>query len=128
MGMLDDIGTRLTSQGLVDGATGWTLRAGFWPETPDQMVWLGPQVGREPEVRVEHIDFPVLEVRVRAGVRDYATAETKMMAVWQDLHDVMGTLSGTWYRIKAKGSWEIVEYDKKERPVLGALFDCTRVY
>lgn len=117
MALLDEIGDYLTAQGLVGGATGWTLALSQMPTSPDKIVAIFETPGRAPLPRVE-MDMPAFQVRVRGTVRGYADARTKLAAVQAVLHGLANTsLSGVYYvSILAQGSAISMGNDENNRP------------
>lgn len=90
MAFLDEIATHLESEGVVGGATGWTVYKAFLPDTPNQAVALFLTSGEEPYVKKSSAetayDRPGLQVRVRGGVRDFEGAIAKIQEVFEALH------------------------------------------
>lgn len=91
MALLDDIGDHLIAAGVVGGVTGWTLAKSFLPPSPDQVVALYETPGEAPDIlrpgdSSTAFDKPGLQVRVRGAAHDYATARTKIQAVFAALH------------------------------------------
>lgn len=123
MALLDDIGTKLTTDGLVDGTTGWTLAKAYQPDSPDTVVALYEVGGQAPQTRVG-MDHPEVQVRVRGGAFGYAAAQTKIVAIKSALHTYSGTISGTRYAwVKAVHSAPIpLGYDERNRPELAYTF------
>ena len=84
MALLDSIGDYLTTQGLVGGATGWTLAKDWEPPSPDQVVTLFSAGGRPPESAVR---YPRFQVRVRGGSHGGSAAKAKIQAIFASLHE-----------------------------------------
>jgi hypothetical protein len=126
MAILDEIGARLTTLLLVDGATGWALCKAFLPASPDKVVLLSELGGLGPEQRVQ-LDHPEIQVRVRGERFGYAAARTRMQAIYDALHTYSGTLSGIRYAsIAAVQSPIGLGFDDNERPEIVCTFRCAR--
>lgn len=124
--LLDEIGTYLTNQGVVGGATGWTLAKAYMPPSPDQVVALFETGGFAPELPVD-LDRPTFQVRVRGTKMDYPGARAKIDQVVTELHKFQGTLSGVYYvMIAAMQSPMPLGYDENERPELAVNFRALR--
>ncbi|MDT8442374.1 MAG: minor capsid protein [Desulfuromonadales bacterium] len=80
-GLLEDLAAMLTAAGVVGGATGWTLRFGVMPDTPDQVVALFRTGGG----LADHVRRPGVQIRVRGTT--HSVTESKA-------EDVIGTLHG----------------------------------
>lgn len=89
MALLDDIGTHLTTAGVVGGATGWVLSKGYMPPTPDQVLAVFETPGEPPEVGkgdATVYDYPGFQVRVRGAKFGYSAARAKLQDVFDALH------------------------------------------
>jgi len=96
MSILDDIGTQLTTDGVVGGASGWTLAKSYQPATPDKMITIYETGGKEPDQTpgTTH-DFPTFQIRGRGVEFGYAALRTQMQAVFDSLNNA--TISGYVY-------------------------------
>jgi len=117
MALLDDIGSALTTAGLVGGATGWTLYKSYFPDKPDQVVGLFETGGDDPDLTEgTKYDMPSFQVRVRGQEFEYDTARTKIEAVFSTLHDA--TVSGYIFVFAVNSGPIPLGYDKNNRPDL----------
>lgn len=118
--ILDDIGSFITSAGLVD--TGWELKKQWTPDTPDQVIVVAETGGYEPPDTsgVNNASLSI-QVRVRAGALDYPTARTKWDELFADLHGARftGASSGKLYvYLMALNDAPLSWYDSNQRPNL----------
>ena len=117
MALLDDIGTELTTAGVVGGATGWTLAKAFEPPTPDQVVTLYETGGGLPDqTDGTKYDLPTFQVRVRGDEFGYEDARTKMGDVFDALNDA--TISGYVFVFAAQSGPISLGHDGATRPLL----------
>lgn len=136
MALLDELGTRLSDQGLASssGADGWVLYKSQLPDSTtvqDRAVSLFQTPGEAPEARVE-IDRPHVQVVVRGASQHdsstgYEEAEAKAQAIKRDLHEFSGALSGRHY----PGIWALQDpafagYDQSRRPRFSVNFRAWR--
>lgn len=115
--LLDEIGTHLVNQGIVGGATGWTLAKAHMPPDPDQVVALFETPGLAPFPPGIELDKPGIQVRVRAARKRYDLARSKLAEVYAALHGFTGNLSLNYYvMILALSSALPLGEDTNERP------------
>lgn len=101
MGMPDDIATLLSDYGIVGGATGWSVFAGFRPSSPDKVVCLFEYPGTPVDPK-STFTKPGLVVSVRGeslsrSETAAADAEAKSAEIDALLHRYRGTIGGTRY-------------------------------
>lgn len=97
MALFDEIKARLEAQSLAGSGTNWELFANWMPDSPDQAVVITEVPGRTPQDFSE-TDFRQFEVRVRAAQDATVDAESKIDAIFRDLHRLgPTTLDGTSY-------------------------------
>lgn len=134
MGMLDDVGGLLTTAAIVEGGTGWTLKQGRMPETPDQVVALFEAPGLPPEptpgLTPQDIElrYPQVQVRVRAEANDYPAARSKLQEVFSFLHAKVNTIVGaaTYLHFLATSDPLPLGEDALQRPELTQNFTMAR--
>jgi len=115
MALLDDIGDFLTAQGVVGGATGWTLRLSHLTPTPDKVVVVYETPGLAPDQTVGlGAEFPGIQVRARASALDYESLRSKL----QDIYNVLNnaTISGYVYCYAQQSGPLPMGLDENERP------------
>lgn len=136
MGVVDDVTTYLTAQGLVGGNTGWPVvrrRMTDAPLTvggavPDQLVVVAEDGGPAPELSATSgigdsaIEDPAVLVTVRAAAWDGDGSRTKAAAILSALHglrNVQLVAAGTKYlRLRAQTPEPIFTgYDETGRPI-----------
>jgi len=117
MALLDDIGTKLTSAGVVGGATGWSLAKAFEPPTPNKVVTLYETGGGPPDqTDGTKYDLPTFQARVRGDEFGYEAARTKMEAVFDALNDA--TISGYVFVFALDSGPLSLGHDGATRPLL----------
>jgi len=128
--LLDEIGTRLTGQGVASTAStaSWFLAKGFLPPTPDKVIALFetggfPNDGHESAL----IDRPTFQVRVRGDAFGYSTARTKSAAARTALEIGNASLSGRYYvHVVAQGEPVSLGQDENNRPSVVMNFTALR--
>lgn len=119
MAALDDLGTALTTAGLVDGVSGWKLYLGFINDTPDKAVCIYELPGGAPE-QAWSIDRPGFQIRVRGEADGYQAARAKWQAIFELLHDGDASVGASWVYLYATHSGPMsLGQDEKRRPHLG---------
>ncbi|MFW6079002.1 MAG: minor capsid protein [Gemmatimonadota bacterium] len=127
MALLEDVSTRLADQGVVGGATGWTVVRDAMPSGPDQVVVVTETPGEAPGTRTE-IDRPHLQARTR-GAEDAgrSAARSKAGDVYDALHGFTGTIDGTYYiGIYAMQTPFFLRVDENDRYEYGVNFRILR--
>lgn len=125
MALLDDILTRLVSEGAVRGSTGWGAQLSVMTDDPDQLVVLFERGGEEPDLSESTYDDQlVFEVQVRAARFGYAAARTKVQDVFDALNDAAPT--GYAYVFAREAGPRQLGYDKQNRPVLSMTFEAMK--
>lgn len=91
LSLLDAIAMHLTSQGLVDGTSGWGLAKGWMPPEPDRVIALFEYAGSPPQ-NAAPLDRPGLQVRLRGDKQQvsgaYAAARAQIERIRESLHAV----------------------------------------
>lgn len=118
MSILDDIGTHLTSDGVVAGATGWALGKSYMPPDPDKIVAIFETGGGAPDQTPgTAYEFPTFQVRVRGSKFGYEAARTKIQEVVDSLNNA--TVSGYIYIYPVQSGPIVLRYDRDDnRPEL----------
>jgi hypothetical protein len=103
--------------GIVGGATGWELRYGKLPDSPNQIVLFTDSGGQSPNPRWR-IDYPTFQARVRGEVDDYPGAYTKVRAVRDALLGLDSQTIGSdrWVSVGCLGDIAFLGYDDARRP------------
>lgn len=85
MSVAEDIGTYLTNQGEVGGATGWTLQYEFMPDSPDAIILITGTGGPAPNPW-QQVDeyYPTFQIRGRSGTP--TDTKDKMNSIYDLLH------------------------------------------
>lgn len=118
MSILDDIGTHLTTNSVVGGATGWTLFKSYQPASPDKTITIYETGGPEPDQTpgTGH-DFPTFQVRGRGTEFGYEALRTKMQEIFNTLNNA--SVSGYVYILALDSGPVSLGYDKDgNRPQL----------
>ena len=117
MSILDDIGTHLTSEGVVGGATGWTLRKGISTATPDQIVVVSETGGfGVDQYSNPPVGDPSFQILVRAASRRYDLARTQIGLAFTALNQ--GTVSGYLFIHALSAGPLSLGFDANDRPLL----------
>lgn len=117
MSLLDDIGAKLTSDGVVGGATGWTLGKSYLPPSPDQVVALFETAGPEADqTEGTRYDEPTFQVRARGATFEYDQLRDKMTEVFNSLNDA--TIAGFVFVFAVQSGPLPLGYDENNRPEL----------
>jgi hypothetical protein len=109
--LVKDVGQMLADNGLVKGATGWTLKLGKMPKDGDRVVALFETSGQAPEPTpstvpqdpnsatphdpTTWVTYPTLQVRVRGPKDGYEEARTKLRDIFRYLHARVGVEIGS---------------------------------
>ena len=124
--------------GLTEGAN---LFAGLMPDDPDELVAVFERPGRPPMLTMtgpagttgtaqatSTLDQPLVQFRVRAGMGDYAAANTLMEQVWGAVESVANTeLPGGglfFLLLHASGSPLFLGQDTRQRPEFSLNVGC----
>lgn len=131
MALLDEIGTHLTNQGVVEGSTTWALALSFMPPGAEgvgahKVVALFETGGDEPDNDPSgaNVDRPRFQVRVRGAVRGYEEARAKVYEVFQTLHNAAPT--GFTYIMAVESGPIALGLDANDRPELSWNFRSMR--
>lgn len=115
-----DLKDKLESAGVATFAatSGWSLRVGKEPATPDTTVTLYDTGGPDPNPKWL-IEEPRVMARVRGAADDYPGAYAKAIEVRDELlGSPRETVNGTVYvGIWAEQDPSLIEYDEESRPV-----------
>lgn len=121
MAILDEIQTKLTSDNVVGGATGWGVGKGYMSDSSSQddsqFVALYERGGEYPRKEHERLRIQVL---IRGNAYEYGVVRTKAASVISSLDDA--TLTGAVF-IYLASSVELFAYDTNNRPIISLNFD-----
>lgn len=121
MAILDEIQTKLTSDNVVGGATGWGVGKGYMPDSSSQddsqFVALYERGGEYPRKEHERLRIQVL---IRGNAYEYGVVRSKAASVISSLDDA--TLTGVVF-IYLASSVELFAYDTNNRPIISLNFD-----
>jgi hypothetical protein len=98
MSVAEDIGSYLTSQGEVEGATGWTVGYEFMPDSPDKVILITGTGGPAPH-GWSGVDeyYPTFQVRGRGDTP--TDTKNKLKSIYDVLHKKINlTIDGTEYK------------------------------
>lgn len=89
--MVDDVLDFLVAEGLVGGATGWTVAYGHLPPTPDQVIAVFETPGLPPEAAPAgstetEYDEPGFQIRGRGATFGMAALRILMGQIYRALH------------------------------------------
>lgn len=125
MSVVDDVQTRLASQSLVDGSTGWPSSRRMVHDETDKLVVITEDGGPPPEIAAgtgigdsARGDVGV-HVLVRGEPGDGDASAAKAQAILDDLHSVRDTTIGatSYGRVRALTPEPVFAgYDEKHRP------------
>jgi len=131
----DEIGARLTSQGVCStsaGSTGWMLRYRALTPAPVRQVVVTPSGGLPQEGKAP-IDRPGFQVLVRGSSADGGELEAKVDQVIQAVNLFDGTLTGlynsvprVYVDIQKQGDTLFLGLDDNQRPIYSVNFLATR--
>ena len=124
MSLLDDIGDRLTTDGVVDGAN-WILGKSFIPSEPDQVVSIHETGGEDPDQFSPASGVVTFQVQVRGKTFEYDIARTKMQAVFDSLNDA--TIAGHTYTFSMQSGPLSLGVDGNNRPELAINFRARKI-
>ena len=81
--LLDEMAARVTAEGLV--SSGYALRRGVMPASPDQVIVLGETGGAGPEIAFDGgvVEQPGLQIRVRGAADDYESPRNAIEVLHQ---------------------------------------------
>lgn len=121
MAILDDLQTKLISDNVAGGATGWGIGKAYMPDSstqgPNQFVALYERGGEYPRKEHERLRIQVL---VRGNPYEYDVARAKAASVIASLDDA--TISGVVF-IYLSSSIELFSSDTNNRPFVSINFD-----
>ena len=118
MSVLDDIMTKLETDLVSGGVTGWESMKSFMPTTPDKVVAVF-DVGGSPADQSESVnqfDDISFQVRVRSEEHKYQEAALKMDEVFTSLNNA--TIAGYTYIFSDSVQPISLGFDKNNRPEL----------
>ncbi len=110
---------------VVEGSTGWALKTGKLPATPDKVVVSYDSGGSNPWPN-RLLDFVMVQFRVRANPGGYAEAYTKAREVKDALLGIPSQTIGSdrWVSVTMSGDIAFMGYDDKDRPEFSLNFRC----
>lgn len=122
MNILDDIMSKLETDLVSGGATGWASSKSFMPTAPDKVVAVFDVGGRtaDQSESVHQFDDVSFQARVRAEEYDYLAAATKMDEVFASLNNT--TIPGYTYIFAESVQPIPLGLDKNNRPELVITF------
>jgi hypothetical protein len=117
MAGIADIRTYLTTEGLVEGATGWTCTLGTEPSSPDKCVTIYEYPGFAPArafgASSTDVPRPSYQIRVRGESQDYLTPNTKIKAIVAAINKA--TISGDLVLFAASSAPTSLGMDENNR-------------
>lgn len=119
-----EIAGGLLGTSIVGGATGWQLKVGSFPTTPDKIVQMVDTGGQDPNPRWQ-VDFVTFQAVVRGAKNDYGSAWLKAREVRDKLLglDSQTLPSGDrWVSVICRGDIAYVGMDMNERPLMSINF------
>lgn len=135
MALVDEIGARLTAQGVCStgaGSTGWMLRYRALTPIPVRQVVVTPSGGLPQEGKAP-VDRPAFQVMIRGSSVDGGSLETKVDAVIAALNLFDGTLTGlysavprVYVDVQKQGDTLFLGLDDNQRPIYSVNFLATR--
>lgn len=114
---LDDIRTKLLTEGIAGGATGWTVYIGHAPDTSDKIIVLALTGGFLQDTHQSTNFWHSIQVRVRSSQLDHNGCYTKWLAVFNSLNAQTVTGSGV-FLLDAFNSGPIHLNDDRQRPIM----------
>jgi hypothetical protein len=126
--ILESIGDYLVTNS--QGTLGTSIFLGNLPASPDACVAVYENAGSSPAFTMGSggivIDYPMLQIVVRAGREDYPTARDKAEQIRVLLSSVLEqTISGVHImRIEPMGSVNLLGVDPQYRPLISVNFRC----
>lgn len=126
--LVDDIATALTSEGVVGGATGWTVKKLVRPDSgADKIVCVYPLGGGPDEDTRNELVEPRFQIIVRGEPEIVEATQTKMNEVIDALDDCESAVGSGYVIVKREGSgFEVMGVDSQRRLLLGATFRTMR--
>lgn len=118
-----DVASAMISTSIVDGSTGWPLKIGHIPSSPDQVVVFTDTGGMNPNP-AWRLDYPTFQALVRGAKGEYGVAYDKARAVRDALLGIDSVTIGSdrWVSITCLGDIGMAGYDENERPMLSVNF------
>ena len=120
-----EVAGSLLGSGIVGGATGWSLKVGFLPESPDKIICMMDTGGENPNPRWQ-VDFVTVQAIVRGDVNGYGAAWTKAREVRDKLlgldSQTMVGSNDRWVSVICRGDVMTLGSDTKNRPLLSVNF------
>lgn len=126
MAILDALKTRIETLSI----SGYVVKTGYMPATPDKVIALYEYGGNPPEFGFSQAGLlygrPGLNIKVRGAADDYVGPRAIMDAIWQDLPKIQATTlsgySGLIHMIRPTGSPTVFERDGNKRVVFNVNF------
>lgn len=108
---------------IIGGSTGWVGKVGKLVSTPDQVVAFYDTPGMSPNPKWL-VDYPSVQVMVRAGPNKYSGGYTKIRQIRDKLLGFESADVGAdrWVSITCMGDAGFLSYDDKERPLFSVNF------
>ena len=123
--LLDEIGSRLTAQGVCSTApssTGWRLCYRDPIPTPARVICVVPSGGFRQDGKAP-IDRPTFQLLIRGSSQDGAALETKVNDAVRALNCFDGLLNGWYYAdIQKQGDVLWLGRDENQRPLYSVNF------
>jgi len=102
---------------IVDGVTGWLLRIGKLPDTPNQVVVFYDSGGSNPNPKWR-VDYSTIQVRIRGIKSDYSGAYDKAREIRDHLLGIDSQALGSDWLVSltVMGDIGFTGYDDNDRP------------
>ena len=121
MAILDELQTKLISDNVAGGSTGWGIGKAYMPDSSaqddSQFIALYERGGEYPRKEHERLRVQVL---VRGNPYEYGVVRDKAVSIISSLDDT--TISGVVF-IYLANSIELFSYDTNNRPIVSINFD-----
>jgi len=126
MSLIDDVGSKLVSDSVVGGATGWTLYKSIMKDSPDKAIAVFDTGGGSPDqTQGDAYDPLTFQVMIRGEAYGYSAAKTKADAVFTSLNNA--TVSGYAYMFASHSGVLSLQPDKNNRTQLVINFECMKL-
>ena len=111
------------SIGTFESSSGWSLRVGKEPQSPDTCIVITRSGGLPPNPKFL-LDYPTVQVRVRGSKGQYREAELKAYDVKDKLLGFVSADVGgdRWVSITMLSDIVFIGYDGNERPMFSVNF------